>query len=1014
VVEDNTATQTPEQRIDAQLASAPPVVAGYSLQMLCGQGSFGEVWSGTQLSSGQKVALKFFRRRTAAFQAEVERLSLVAEHPHVVKLLDADLNAQPPYFVMQHYPDSLASRARSEVSQVVVWMSQIGQALRHTHRRGLLHCDLKPSNILLNVENQAQLADFGQAVLRQGEGSSLGSLGYMAPEQANPKALPDVRWDVYALGATVYFLLTGHKPRQADNLQAYGSSQTTVVPLRSLNPKVDADLAWLVETCLAWNPERRPDSMDAVLEDLERRRKLQPLLCRRPWQPAYLAGRFLRRHAVASLFLIFLGLAALLLWQQYQKTRLLLAEQDFRLGWTLFDEGEKAEAMLWWADAVGLAPEIESYRWPGRSYPFPLIKVLRHSGELERLAFSPDGQKLLAGGDDGSARLFNLEDGKIVAELPAQSQKAFHDPLYEGNLHTVDFSPDGRSFVAAGNPPRLWQDGTVSELGGSANQAYFAPDGHGIVLTELKTARLVIDGRIIPLPHGESVAGVVFHPDGSSLLTYGGNILRYWQLPDGQPGPVLKQSGAFYRARFDRDGKRLVTGGDDGAKIWRGDQLLLHIPTPEPVMAANFSHDGQKLVLGGGMGKVWIYSAQDGRALMPGWRHRWALVEALFSQDDQEIFTYSYYGTARFWHSSDGKPASPSFLNQGPLKSVAIRPDEQLMATGTMDGSIRVFQLKHESLLKRELALALKASRSVYLSPDGSRLVTSQGIWSTADGQRLGSAFAGARQSQGIPFIDISFSSDGKRLALSGARPRSYEGEKPNAELPEARYFTATLSPQGDRLVTLALDNTIKLWDARTAQELASTSQPVLPVKCAWRPDGRQFAIGSVDAAVRVYDTQAHLISQFEQGMFVSAIAYNPDGTRLAIGSGDGSVRVWDPQSGKPVSVPLHHQAAPVSLVFDPTGKQIACSSLAGEVLVADAESGRLLMPPLHHPGVTAVAFNAQGLLTASGDKLRCWDMTPPARQSPERVQLEAELVTGMQLDGPLKLSEWEQRKSRL
>ena len=966
-----------------------------------------------QLSSGQKVALKFFRRRTSAFQAEVERLSLVAEHPHVVKLVDANLNAQPPYFIMQHYPDSLASRARSEVSQVVRWMGQVGQALRHTHRRGLLHCDLKPSNVLLDVENQALLADFGQAVLREGDAASLGSLGYMAPEQAQPKALPDARWDVYALGATVYFLLTGNKPREAENLQAYGSSQTPVVPVRRLNPKVDADLAWLVEACLAWNPEHRPDSMDEVLEDLQRRRKLQPLLCRRPWKPAYVAGRFLRRHALASLFAICLTSAGLLLWQQYQKTRSLLAEQDFRLGWTLFEEGEKGEALLWWAEAVRLAPSVESYRWPGRAYGFPLIKVLHHSGELEQLAFSADGQKLLAGGDDGGARLFNLPDGRVLAELPPQAQKAFHDPLYEGNLHSVDLSPDGHRFVAAGNPPRLWENGTIRELGGNANQAYFAPDSHSIVLAESQTARLLKDGRTIPLPHGEPLAGVIFNPDGQNLATFGGNSVRYWDLADGKAGPVLKHQGGVYRARFDQEGKRLVSGSDNGARIWKGDKLLLHISTPEAVMAANFSHNGEKLVLGGGMGKVWVYSAKDGRVLMPGWRHRWALVEAVFSRDDSEVFTYSYYGTARFWKSGTGKPSSPSFMNQGPLKSVAIRPDGQLLATGTMDGSIRLFQLKGEPLLQRELELPLKATQSVYLSPDGTQVANLLGVWSTSDGHRLRPKFAEARHSA-IPFIDVSFSRDGQSLALAGARPRSYKGETPNPALPEANYFTASLSPEGDRLVSLALDNTIKLWDARTAQELASTSQTVLPVKCAWRPDGQQFAIGSVDASVRIYDNRARLVKSIEQGMFVSALAYSPDGSRLAIGSGDGTVRVWDPQSGKPVSVPLHHEAAPVSLVFDPTGRFIACSSLAGQVLVAEAETGHQLMPPLHHSGVTAVAFSAEGLLTASGDRLRFWDITPPARQSPERVQLEAELATGMQLDGPLTLSDWEQRKSRL
>lgn len=371
-----------QQSLEAPAAVSveAPTVPGYVLEKLLGRGTFGEVWAGVHSRTGQKVAVKLFTNPGGLdwvyLKHEVARLRQVAEHPHVVTLLDADLAHEPPYFVMTHYERSLSGE-KVGVGQAADWMQQMASALRFTHSRGLLHCDLKPANVLLDSEGRLRLADFGQSLTRGVPGSALGSLGYMAPEQAGQESTtPEVSWDIYSLGATVYSLLTGRPPRLSaedretldsiaetgERLRKYREvvARTPLVPVRALRPEVDADLADLVEACLRLEPARRPDSAAAILEDLDRRGRRQPLLCRRPWNAGYLFPRFLQRNAVplVATFLVLFALAALAanLVASSRQAQRDLARQEFERGWALAQQGHSAEGALWWLESLARDP----------------------------------------------------------------------------------------------------------------------------------------------------------------------------------------------------------------------------------------------------------------------------------------------------------------------------------------------------------------------------------------------------------------------------------------------------------------------------------------------------------------------------------------------------------------------------------------------------------------------------------------------------------------------------------
>src|SRR5262245_39225501 len=230
---DYTFQQTPadQQRskdLSLQRTRPPAEVPGYQTQRFLGAGAYGEVWFGLDRTTGRKVAIKFYLHRRGVdwtlLSREVEKLRFLSADRYVVQLLDVGWDAEPPYYVMEFVEegsldDRLLRVGTLDVSDAVELFEEIAIGLAHAHGKGVVHCDLKPANILIDQDGMPRLADFGQSRLSHEQKPALGTLFYMAPEQADLEAVPDVRWDVYALGAILYTLLVRTPPhRNADTI----------------------------------------------------------------------------------------------------------------------------------------------------------------------------------------------------------------------------------------------------------------------------------------------------------------------------------------------------------------------------------------------------------------------------------------------------------------------------------------------------------------------------------------------------------------------------------------------------------------------------------------------------------------------------------------------------------------------------------------------------------------------------------------------------------------------------
>lgn len=283
---------------------APPArVAGYEVVRCLGEGAFGSVWLATERNTGKQVAVKFYSHRRgidwSLLNREVEKLAALYTSREIVGLLAVGWDADPPYYVMEYLAHGslakLLELGPMPPMEVVRISTAVTQALVHAHRHNILHCDLKPANVLLDADNSPRLADFGQSRLSHEQTPALGTLFYMAPEQADLHATPDVRWDVYALGALLYHTLCGTPPyRTPENeakLRIAATLEERLQVYRQIiaaGPKptahrqragVDAPLADIVDRCLEVDPARRFPDAQAVLEAFHERTRLR---ARRP------------------------------------------------------------------------------------------------------------------------------------------------------------------------------------------------------------------------------------------------------------------------------------------------------------------------------------------------------------------------------------------------------------------------------------------------------------------------------------------------------------------------------------------------------------------------------------------------------------------------------------------------------------------------------------------------------------------------------------------------------------
>jgi WD40 repeat protein/tRNA A-37 threonylcarbamoyl transferase component Bud32 len=1014
-------------------------IGRYKLLQQLGEGGCGVVYLAEQQEPvKRRVALKVIklgmdtRSVIARFEAERQALALM-DHPNIARVLDAGAtDTGRPFFVMElvrgvKITDYCDQNHLSTPERLQLF-TQVCHAIQHAHQKGIIHRDVKPSNILVTRHDGAavpKVIDFGIAkattdlqltdktLFTQFE-LLIGTPAYMSPEQADLSGLDiDTRSDIYALGVLLYELLTGRTPFDTQTLLKSGldtmrrTIRETEPPrpstrLRTLAAAdlkevarhrqseplklvslVRGDLDWLVLKALEKDRTRRYETANALAADVRRYLADEPIVARPPGR-LYALGKLMRRNKLAFaagaavVFALVVGLGA--------TTALLVREQQARR------EVDAARLDEFRQRTEASAKAEESRRRLVRLNVSTGNRLVDETDWFAALPWFVEALRL----DAGDADREDIHRRRLSAVLRAAPRLA-QFWTHEGFVVHAEFSPDGTRVISSSldHTVRVWDALTGQpvlpplRLESDAGGACFSPDGRRVVTVD-EQGRLRLwdaaNGAVVAGPLGTSTGGtdwLAFTPDGRWLLVPRTNRLEFLDAATGAPtGRTLEGTESLHAARISNDG-RWVAGGMGGRTVHLWD-LAAHPPTrrlfkhPAGVRGLDFSHDGRRLATTT-LRELSVWDVARGELAWAPVQPGGDLFNCDFSLDDRSVATASWEGRARVFDAATGLPVGDSMRHLVGVGQVLFGPDGHSLATASWDCTARLWNPRTGEPASPSLRHAGYVTTARF-SPDGARLVTA-GQDQTVRLWELGTNSAARlvlRHERTV--TRAHFSPDGRRLLTCSqdhsARVWEAASGRPWLALPHPQSVTGgEFSRDGTRIVTATENGVAQVWDAERGERLGAAATHAKRIRhVEFSPDGQRFLTASEDATARVWDaaTGQPVTPPLAHHRLVAHAAFSPDGRRVVTAAFGSRAQIWDAQTGAPLGPPLTNSCDVYRAAWSPDGRRVVTApsdttQLARAAQMWVADTGQRVGPPLPHiDGVFYAEFSPDGRRVAT------------------------------------------------
>ncbi|MCI0640099.1 MAG: serine/threonine protein kinase [Gemmataceae bacterium] len=674
----------------------------YIVEEQLGVGGMGAVFLARHRDMHHRVAIKLLPKQVADDPSALARFYREARaaasvnHPNVVRAIDIAEEAGKHFMVMEYVEgenlhEIVAREGPMPVAKAMRCVAQALNGLHHIHESALVHRDIKPANLILDTKGVIKVLDLGLACFqdnrkddltqRVDNNAVLGTADYMAPEQAMTLSQVDIRSDIYSTGAVLYFLLTGQAP-----FDGLATTQKLVAiqlrdpkPIATLRPDLPREVVRVVNKMMAKKQQDRyqtPAEAFAAVEPLSEPPAPSSSIDRDSSIDIKKPPKVKKKKAVQMpwhLWAIGGGSAAVVL-------AVVLAIALSGPSPNLNPQANLVQPPAF----KGEPPRVNVPQLPNPNAPLVPIaaREIRKLGNQHsaRLTIAPDGKSVLACGRDGTARIYDFSNGKLLKK-------------FEGHTNVIycgSFSSDGLRLATSGadGDIRIWD--TVSSAclrtipqahKGTAWSVAWTPDnkqlfsGGGVGAKNQEDRDYVprlwnaVNGDLVrSFPaHNDWINQIAVHPHGNApfAASVGSDRwLRVWDYKSGkQSGSCqLKQGGRY--VMFTRDGKHLLVSAGSGDAGFlslhdaRSGALIRQFQPLGGTMGAPYQVDisrDQKWVVSGGVDNlIHLWDMASGKELVRISGHTAYLEGVAFTPDNRHLITCSQDRTVRVWEIQFG------------------------------------------------------------------------------------------------------------------------------------------------------------------------------------------------------------------------------------------------------------------------------------------------------------------------------------------------------------------------